>query len=283
MARKPRPPNLPDFKRPPVSEVVLSVQFRALEAFGNAHAGLLWHKFRREYPDHSEQSPLQPVFETFGSAQRSAANRGLQIETLLSPPMSRFWFLEADGRELIQVQQDRFIHNWRKRGDEQLYPRYETIRERFGQEIRTFERFVQEEMLGDLKPNQCEVTYINVIEFADETEPFRALQRVTPLWAGQLSEHSELEFDSNTIGCRCILRESDRPIGRIHARFVPAHRALDERPVVRLEITARARPTEESLPSAFSLLDRERQEIVRFFAAVTTPEMHQLWERTDGR
>lgn len=281
MAKIPRPPSLPDFRRPPITEVVLSIQFRALVAFGNAHVGLLWSKFDQKYPHVNEQPPLQAAFETFGSPRPTAP--GIQIETILVPPMSRFWFVEASGHELVQVQQDRFLHNWRKREDEQRYPRYEAIRQRFEREVETFETFLREKQLGELKPNQCEVSYINVIEPPEGMDPHQALQQITPLWNGELSESSPLEFESNSVQCRFIMRENDRPIGRVHVSFVPAYRATNQKPVIRLEITARAKPFDESVESAFRLLDRQRREVVSTFAATTTPAMHQIWERTDAR
>ena len=280
MSKLSRPPNLPDFNRPPINEVVLSVQFRALSAFGNGHIGLLWSKYRHDYPELSEQAPLQSIFETFGSIQPSP--QGIRIETLLNPPMGRFWFIDGSGNALIQVQQDRFIHNWRKREDEQLYPRYEAIRERFEQEIAIFEKFLREEKLGELKTNQCEVTYMNVIELKEETNPHSALEKITPLWAGALSEEVGPKRESATLRCRFILHDEGKPVGRVHVSFVPAHRVVDRKPVVRLEITARAKPADESVEAALRLLDKERTDVVRIFAAVTTPAMHKLWERKDA-
>ena len=105
-----RPGDLPDFKNPPVNEVVLSLQFASIPAFRSAHIGLFWEKIRQEYPKVSEQPPLQATFETFGVIPANPPSL-FQIETLLSPPMPRFWFEEQDGNELLQIQQDRIIHN----------------------------------------------------------------------------------------------------------------------------------------------------------------------------
>ena len=82
MSPPPKPADLPDFKKPPVSEVVLSLQFASISTFRSIHVGLLWQRFRREYPKVSEQAPLQATFETFGVVP---ANPGsfFQIEALL--------------------------------------------------------------------------------------------------------------------------------------------------------------------------------------------------------
>jgi uncharacterized protein (TIGR04255 family) len=280
MSQLTRPSGLPDFVRPPINEVVLSVQFRALPKFGNGHIGMLWNRYRKDYPELEEKPALQSDLETFGVGQ--PAPQGIHIQTLLAPPMSRFWFVNSSGHELIQVQQDRFLHNWRQREEEQPYPHYEVVRERFEQELAVFEKFARDENLGELKMNQCEVTYINVIEI-EETKPFLALEKITPLWTGDLSEEIELERENAQIRFSLRLLEGGKPIGRVHVKFDPAHRNLDRKQVIRLEITARAKPTDESVAAALHLLDEERKYVVRTFAAATTRAMHELWERTDAR
>ena len=42
MALNGRPEDLPDFRDPPLVEVVLGVQFATVAGFGSVHAGLLW-------------------------------------------------------------------------------------------------------------------------------------------------------------------------------------------------------------------------------------------------
>src|SRR5262249_17490048 len=123
-----RPADLPDFTVPPVTEVALGVQFAPLAAFKTVHAGLLWNRFRQEFPIVEEQAPLNVSFETFGSP--SAAPE-LRLELLRRPPIPRFWFMNENRVELIQFQVDRFVRNWRKVGDDITYPRYEAIRARF--------------------------------------------------------------------------------------------------------------------------------------------------------
>src|SRR5262245_38406759 len=98
--------SLPEFGRPPINELVVSIQFGVLPNFRSAHIGLAWSIFRDRYPRVTEHPPIQPIFETFG-ATPEISGPGIQIETLLLPPMARFWFEETGGAELIQLQQDR--------------------------------------------------------------------------------------------------------------------------------------------------------------------------------
>ncbi len=240
-----RPADLPDFRNPPVSEVVLSVQFASIPMFRSAHIGLLWERLRQEYPKISEQAPLQARFETFGVMPANPAPF-LQIQTLLSPPMPRYWFEEESGGELLQVQQDRIAHNWRKHEAEKDYPRYEAIRNQFASDVGTFTGFLAAESLGEMRPNQCEVTYINTIELPPgEHDIYRHLERITPLWAGRFAEPFCHEIESAMVQSRFVLRHEGKPFGRTYVTFGPALLATQNRPVIRLEITVRGKPSNE--------------------------------------
>ena len=115
--------NLPDFTDPPLNEVILSVRFATLGNLKSAHIGLLWERLRSEYPSISEQAPISTVFETFGIA--SQAPPLLQIQTFLAPPLPRYWFERPGFPDLLQIQHDRILHNWRQQSDKQ--PRLSSV------------------------------------------------------------------------------------------------------------------------------------------------------------
>jgi uncharacterized protein (TIGR04255 family) len=282
-ASSPRAPDLPNFDRPPVAEVYLSIQFGSLTNFRNGHVGLLWNKFRDKYPKILEQMPLQPVFESFGMpTEPTPPSFQIQVESLLAPPMSRYWFLNDKEDELIQIQQDRILHNWRKTREDQVYPRFEAVREKFKSEFDIFIAFSREENLGELKPNQCEVSYTNVIELRDGVNPHHHLEQISCLWAGAYSETIPFELENVAAQARFIIRDADKPSARVYVNLAPAYRVTDKLPIVRAEFLARGKPRDESIEAAFQLLDQEREAIVRTFAAVTTPAMHKAWGRNDG-
>lgn len=271
---------LPEFDAPPVSEVVLSVQFAPLTAFRSAHVGLLWSEFRDEYPIPSEQPPLDPVFETFGGVPQTAPQ--FRIETFLTPPMARSWFEAPDGQHLLQIQQDRIIHNWRKRQQDQTYPRYGEVRQHLQTEIGLLDAFVRREGLGSLAPNQCEVTYINLIDIPGVPDPHKHLARITPLVSPVEDGPETGDVENVALSARFLLRGDEGPIGRTYATFQPNFLLPDLRPVVRLEVSARGRPAGETVAEALEFLDKGHDAVVRAFAAVTTPEMHKVWRRTDA-
>ena len=274
----PRPADLPDFEAPPVSEVVLSIQFASVPRFRSLYVGGIWDEFRDEFPNVTEQAPIDPTFETFGASARPPQS----FQVFMTPPMPRFWFETKDGVELIQIQQDRMVHNWRKRELSQHYPHYEPFRNQYASEITKFDDFLVAKELGSIKPNQCEVAYINTITIPDATDPHAHLERITPLWLGQQSEPFLPRLENATVQAQYVLRKDEKAFGRVHVNFTPMLQSSDNAPMIQLTILARGKPDEESLESAFQLLDREREIIVRTFAAVTSKEMHAFWRRKDN-
>jgi uncharacterized protein (TIGR04255 family) len=157
-----RPP-LPDFDSPPVSEVALTVFFEPLNQLQTAHVGLLWQEFRARFPRVEDQPPLPPVIESFGVP--STFNLGIQIHVTASPGIPRSLFVDDQGAELIQFQNDRISHNWRRivpasdlAPGPVDYPRYGQLRESFSRELDVLAAFLAREELGELNPIQCEIT-----------------------------------------------------------------------------------------------------------------------------
>lgn len=112
---------LPEFERPPVSEVAISVEFSGIDSWRAGHAGLYWRRIKSEYPASETQPPLPSQIERFD--QRSPQGPVISMG-IVDPNSARFWFLSGDGTKLVQVQRDRFIINWRKVTGTEVYPRY---------------------------------------------------------------------------------------------------------------------------------------------------------------
>lgn len=274
-----RPPNLPDFRKPPVAETVLSLQFEPLTGLTAAHVGLLWGRFRHRLPIVEEQPPLQPVFERFGPPSPPR----IEVTVEQKPPVPRLWFLNEAGTELIQVQSDRFIHNWRKRQDLQPYPRYEPIRKDFRDEVETLGQFLKDEGLASVTVTQCEVTYINHIEPLGVWERHGQLETIVRGWSGLPTEGFLPEAEKGMVHLSFVIPSQDgKPIGRLHAAVQPAWKKSDNSPILTLNLTARGMPIGEGIEGAFAFFDLGREWIVRGFAELTTPEMHRVWERTDA-
>src|SRR5208283_4765348 len=102
---------LPDFGNPPVVETVLGVEFAPLSKWGIPHFGLFWNGIRDEYPRFEVQPPLESAPEKFTKQDKLLPQISFQ---LVSHIPVRCWFVHQSDARLLQVQNNRFIHNWRK-------------------------------------------------------------------------------------------------------------------------------------------------------------------------
>ncbi len=273
--------SLPDFDNPPLTEVALSVQFEPLEQLRTPQIGLLWAEFRSRFPVTEEHAPLDPVVERFGVPR--TAGPEVRLQMLESPPLPRVWFVNPTGTELVQVQKDRFIHNWRKSDKDDKYPRYEPIRDTFRSELETFRAILTREQFGDLSINQCEVTYVNHIVAGDGWKAHGELGNVLTVFSAAYSDSNLAEPEDVRLGMRYVLRnEQNEPLGRLHVSVQSVFRRSDSQPMIALALTARVRPASDQLDDSIRCLDFGRDAIVRAFASITTPEMHKIWGRKDG-
>lgn len=274
-----RPEDLPDFRKPPVAETVLSLQFEPIAGLTTAHVGLLWQRFRQQLPLIEEHPPLPPVFEKFEPP--SPAQLEVTIEE--KPPIPRVWFVDETKTELIQVQPNRFIHNWRKMEGLEPYPHYEPIREKFRGEVAVLEEFLREGKLNTLAVNQCEVTYVNHIEPSGVWDRHGRLDKVFSMWSGLVNPLFLPDPEDAGLRMRFVIPDgTGRPIGRLHVVVHPAWKKADNSPIFALNLTARGGPIGEGIEGAFAFFDLGRRWIVKGFADLTTSEMHRVWERIDA-
>jgi uncharacterized protein (TIGR04255 family) len=282
-----RPRSLPSFERPPVIEVVASVQFEPLSAAGLVHFGLLWEHFRKAFPKTEQKPPLSQVVERLGV---SPMRRGFQVSLAEEPSMARLWFVNEPGDELVQVQADRFIRNWRAIPTlRNTYPRYDDcIRPRFEADYRTFLKFVADESLGTVEPNQCEITYINHILPNDYWKNHSDLHAVVKYWPEHGSDLLPMGPEAINFGGAYPLNHSDGEfLGRLHvsvqSAFVPPTPGSDKQssdkqiPIFVLTLTARGRPVGKGIDGVLGFFDIGRSAIVDSFDRITTTKMHEVW------
>jgi uncharacterized protein (TIGR04255 family) len=274
----PRQSDLPEYNRPPVSEVVLSLQFEPIEGLKTPLFGLLWQRFREYLPEIEEHPPLPHTVEQFGAPVLPRINVVVEER----PPVPRVWFLTSEKTQLVQVQQDRFTHNWRKVTGQEPYPRYVSIRQKFKEEVTNLIEFLREENVGTMRINQCEVTYVNQIEPGGLWERFGDVSTVLLNWKGLPPGSFLPEAENVGVNTRYVIPDdSGRPLGRLHVVFQPAWKKADYSPIFTMSLTARGRPLSEDLEGAFAFLDLGHVWIVKGFADLCTQTMQdKAWERT---
>lgn len=267
-----RPDNLPDFGRPPLNEVVLGAQFSKPRGYMQILAYKVWELYRAEFPSVEELQPLPPSFETFGLPSPMQFN----FNVMTGAKHNRFWFLSPNSDELIQFQDDRLLHNWRKVGDmKNEYPRFERMIERFEGELRIFEKYCASLTPQELNITQCEVSYINHI-YADgrngQMDPGDVFHFAQ--FPGERPEDFSFNFR------RTISGRDGAPIGRIIGELQSAVHSQTGSKIFIFTLTARGAPTNPTVASALEFLKVGREIVVNNFAELTTEAAHKIWGRT---
>ena len=264
---------LPEFEHPPVDEVVIGLQFAPVARFTSSHFGLYWQRIKDRYPSSEDQPPLAPQLERNDIAPLPTT---LAFRTGL--PMPRCWFLDETGNNLIQVQNERFLANWRRvKGDEE-YPRFAHLIDRFRKEWQAFLEFAKEQDVGELNVNQCEVSYINHFEPGKVWKDFSELPKVFTnlrIPEGTFLPAPELQSWES----RFKLPEGK---GRLHIEAQPAFRARDLKMILALSLTARGNPGQGTPETLFAWFDLAHEWIVRGFDQITQSAMHEQWGRKNA-
>jgi uncharacterized protein (TIGR04255 family) len=272
MARTTRPVDLPEYMDPPLNEVLLGVQFTPPVGYHQLLAGDVWRLFKSRYPNSSELPPLPPSYETFGPPGVQ------QFQFNLSPggQHNRYWFITADQTELLQFQNDRFMHNWRKiEGVKAEYPRFDTLLDRFQDELTKLSEFFRG-LPGNgrqLVCTQAELSYVNHISLpkgsAIDPSPFL-----------KFLQFAGLAPDDMTMTWRRALKNSNgSPYARLICETTSAINAKSENILV-FNLTIRGNPSVGTIGNIMEFLRSGRDMLVAEFDKLTTEEAHRRWERT---
>lgn len=259
---RPRPEDLPDYGRPPLREVALGVLFEPLP-LKQAHLGLYWAEIRDAFPRLQDLPPLDSPVEGIQPGEGPV----FRFERLDSMPVQRSWFIGPDDSTLVQVQADRFVHNWR--GEGVAYPRYERLRESFEQRLRQFSDLCHREGFGPLTIRQCDVDYVNHV-------PALGLEEML---VGVGNHHLHVpSIDSAPVESRIAMRYNVQQADQVAARlYVEAHPVDPSHYMLNISVKWPLKGT--TISEVLPVMDESRDLIVRAFTDLTTPAMHERWER----
>jgi uncharacterized protein (TIGR04255 family) len=150
--------------QPPVIETVLGVHFHPIQGLTAAHFGIFWKTVLR--PDWTRAVEAPPIVEQTERFSDMPSWLNISPGSVIAVPLSahsssRLQISNSTGDRMVQLQSNRFHYNWKR--TEGPYPSYFAVREEFSQQFRHFRQFVEEQGLGQVKPFQWEVTYVDYI------------------------------------------------------------------------------------------------------------------------
>lgn len=255
--------NLPNYKNPPVNEVVCGLSFSKIKKFKSHHIGLFWQKIKDEFPivEHAMRLEVKPS------------------DIDLKEYLPRVWFVKNEQNRLIQLQDDRFYFNWRRIQEDEAYPRYETIIEDFKKYLLVFEKFLEEENLGRVYPERCELTYINHIS---KGEGWETVSDVISIFR-DLCWNTEDRFlpPPVNVGGKVTFQLPDNK-GRLELILQQAIRKTDKRPMFVLQNIATGLGEDKNMGAVWEWFNVAHEWIVYGFTDLTNKSIQKgVWQKTD--
>jgi uncharacterized protein (TIGR04255 family) len=256
---------LPDFENPPAVETAVGARFVPIAGWNAFHYGLLMQEYQEHYPVHELRPPVGSVTFQFTS----------QEEDFSGTPL-RCWFINKQKTELIQVQNDFLIRNWRKTEDHPDYLHYEFIRPQFLRDWLKFRAFLEKNNLGAPDVWQCEVSYINQFVRGREWHDFNDLSELYPIWSRGKSTPLLAKAQMAAFSTAYAL-----PSERGTLQFVsqPGVRKSDGAEIIQLTVTALGRPNSSGESDIMDWLDAGRAAVVQGFTDFTSERAHSIWRR----
>ena len=252
------------FQNPPINELVIATYFNPpLVTLRSEHVGLLWSKIRDDFPAVEQQAPVGGA-EAFGQISDEVF------------PMPRFWFVAENKINLIQLQKNAFMLNWRRRGAQ--YPHFaENLKLAFDKYYRIFEDFSREDVgVQDIKIDLCELTYVNTIEACEYWQGPQDTAKVIPFFA--IPNMAIGSSPAAAFNCTYVLVPSKDLQLRVTIRNGETT-AKPGAPVLVLEIKATGRLGQVGKSTADVWFERAHDAIIGSFVGMTSKDIqHTYWK-----
>jgi uncharacterized protein (TIGR04255 family) len=261
----------PDWKLPPVIEVVLAVRFEELEALTNGHLGRFWGLMQADFPYSDDVPPIPTLPEGYGDE----FSTGFPVLDLRhTAGESRLRMMNADRTKMIQVQNGWLIANWVKK-DDSHYPGFEGVKALFDRAYNAFDSFMRDSELGSIKPMLWEVTYVDHVPRDTVWDSLADLPKVFPgLFGHGRSSYGTNELVDSTWGWSLPEQR-----GHLQVSVQSVRGGLDSRQEILLvRSTARGNFRANNKFSLDEALKFGRSSVVGTFLDLASEEAKRYWK-----
>jgi uncharacterized protein (TIGR04255 family) len=248
---------IPSYGSPPLTEVAFGVQFAALP-LQTRHIGQFWTEIAEEYPLTQDFPPIPDVGEA-------------AVSILMMPPLRRSFLATSTTEFVIQLQESRFHHNWRKLSPRVEYPRFGVVFKRFLSAWGRFSDFVKRQGLQEPRPSRYELTYVNEIETLGSIR----IEQAVKLFDWNYIQAGFLPEPQATNIAWSFPLPDEKGVMNVSTNRLTK---LDGRSTVLLTLACSG-PSANEKYSLEDWFETAHQWIVRGFTDLTTPEAHRVWHR----
>ncbi len=261
----------------------MSVQFDSVEGLKIPHLGLIWQGFKSRFPNVEQHGNLGPVVERVRPSRVTQPQ--ISLSTAVETP--RVWFLSEDGADLVQIQSNRFVRNWRKQPTvNRDYPHYDDhIRPSFLSDLNEFRQALIDNGLEDISINQCELTYVNHITPNEVWQSHSQIDRILNIWSKESSKSLGSGFENASVRFSNKIEDSAGEfLGRVHFDMQPqflvqSGKSGEPSPVFVCNLVARGRPISDKEDGFIRFLDLGRRQMIELFERIFTEAIQESWEK----
>jgi len=251
-----------DYEKPPVVETSFGFTFPPIKGWSLFHLGLLWARLRQRYQFPEARLPI-------GSVEIDQVDLKLGPDVHLELLPLRSWFLDSSKNQLLQVQLNRFVRNWRAVETEQKYCHYSDLKPMFQEDWAVYREFLRDENLPEPSVFKCEVTYINHLLKGREWD---TLDDIGPIFQGMNFALKGALVTSVSF----VAASGDK---QIRMDTSPGLRP-DGTPIIQLTLSVSGKPVGTSELDIWSKLDDCHKLLVETFAEITADDLQKrVWKR----
>ncbi len=242
----------PDFQDPPINEIACGIQFDLIDwDFLSEHQ--IYNEVKREFNTVEKHPPLAQAFDKLS---KSATNT---MNTL--PPFFRYYFLNDNKDKLIQLQNGRYLFNWRKTPDRKnVYPHFSVVYKEFFENWKKVSAILSKKN-DKLKVNQFELTKVNhffLDDFGIDKGEFYEVMTIF--------KNSNLLKKSDVVDTRFAMPIPELN-GHISVTSKTANRNKDKKDIIVMELTVRGLNEIENIENWFLVSNNKINEI--FLESIT--------------
>ena len=190
--------------------------------------------------------------------------------------MRRFWFETEKDDELLQIQQDRLIYNWKRPSDnlddENCYPRYEPVIKNFFKYYDILLKTLEDKKIESSKPSFLELSYINLIDM-----PEKGLANIGSVFKDiSWSENNRFLPVPENLQHRNFFQIPSLPL-RLVTDLSMRQRVRDGKIALHYELSVRGPINNLSSDDMREWFDNARLWITYGFVDTTSEKMHEKW------
>jgi uncharacterized protein (TIGR04255 family) len=248
------------FKNPPINEVACSIQYESQNS-DLAPQFEFYEKIKHLYPIVTENPPLPYVYDRLSNISSPASPKKI--------PFARYFFIDSQNSKLIQLQEGRFLFNWRKIDGVSVYPKFEAVFEEFQQNWKVFLDLLD---LHKTKVtiNQLELTYVDHIQFSDFNKEQWSLSDIFCFL-----QKEPLSGSTDNVSFKFSV-PVDLLSGHLHLTGQSAIRNTDKKALLVFDTTARG-IINQKLPTIKEWFEKAHDTIYESFINLITDKAKNAW------